>query len=57
LEIANNRYRAGLVTCLEVATARSAALNHERTVAPLKAERLATGVALIKAMGGGWSGI
>ena len=55
LEIANNRYKAGLVTYLEVATAQSAALDHERTVVELRDERLATSVALIRAMGGGWS--
>ena len=56
LEIANNRYKAGLVTYLEVAIAQSAALAHERTVVQLRAERQAASVALIKAMGGGWPG-
>ena len=55
LEIANNRYKAGLVTYLEVATAQSAALAHERTVVELGAQRLSASVALIKALGGGWS--
>jgi hypothetical protein len=31
LEIANNRYKAGLVIYLEVAAAQSAALNQERS--------------------------
>ncbi len=55
LELADNRYRAGLVTYLEVAVAQSAALNHERTVVQLEAEQLTAGVALIKALGGGWT--
>jgi len=55
LEIANNRYKAGLVTYLEVAIAQSASLTHERTVVQLAAERLAATVGLAKALGGGWS--
>ena len=57
LELAENRYRAGLVTYLEVAVAQSSALNHERTVVQLEAERLAAAVALIKALGGGWMAV
>src|SRR5262249_26158711 len=56
LEIANNRYKAGLVTYLEVATAQSAALNLERTVVQLRGEKLVAAVGLIKAVGGGWEG-
>jgi multidrug efflux system outer membrane protein len=55
LEIADNRYKAGLVTYLEVATAQSAALTHEFTVGQLQAQRLAASAALAKALGGGWS--
>jgi len=54
LEIANNRYQSGLVTYLEVATAASEALTHERTVVRLKAEQFNASIALIKALGGGW---
>jgi multidrug efflux system outer membrane protein len=54
LEIANNRYQAGLVTYLEVATAQSDALTHERTVVRLKADQFNASVALIKALGGLW---
>jgi multidrug efflux system outer membrane protein len=56
LDIANNRYKAGLVTYLEVATAQSAALANERTVVQLRGERLVAEVALIKALGGSWEG-
>jgi multidrug efflux system outer membrane protein len=55
LEIANNRYKAGLVTYLEVATAQNAALNIERAVVQLRGERLVATVGLVKALGGGWA--
>jgi multidrug efflux system outer membrane protein len=54
LDIANNRYRAGLDTYLDVATAQSTALTTERTVVQLGGQRLVADVALIKALGGGW---
>jgi multidrug efflux system outer membrane protein len=55
LQIANNRYQAGLVTYLEVATAQSAELERERQVVRLKAERLTASATLAKALGGGWT--
>lgn len=55
LEIANNRYRAGLVTYLEVAIAQSDALIRERTVVQLQAQRLVASAGLIRALGGGWT--
>lgn len=54
LEIANNRYRAGLVTYLEVATAQSSALALERTIVQLRGQKLVAAVGLIKSLGGGW---
>lgn len=54
LDIANNRYKAGLVTYLEVATAQNAALDLERTAVRLRGDQLVTTVALIKSLGGGW---
>lgn len=54
LEIANNRYKAGLVTYLEVAVAQSAALSNEQTAVALEGQRLAAQVALVRALGGGW---
>jgi multidrug efflux system outer membrane protein len=54
LKIAYNRYRAGLITYLEVAIAQSAALNLERTVVQLRGQKLVATVALIRALGGGW---
>ena len=55
LDISNNRYRAGLVTYLDVATAQSVALSNERTAVQLAGQRLVAEVALIKALGGGWT--
>ena len=54
LEIANNRYKAGVVTYLEVATAQSAELQNERSFVQLEGQQLAAQVGLIKALGGGW---
>jgi outer membrane protein, multidrug efflux system len=56
LEIANNRYKAGVVTYLEVATAQSAALSNERSFIELEGKRLNAEVGLIKAVGGNWEG-
>jgi multidrug efflux system outer membrane protein len=53
-EIANNRYRAGLVTYLEVAVAQGAAFDRNRAVVRLEGERCVATVGLIKALGGGW---
>lgn len=54
LEIADNRYRAGLVTYLDVATAQNASLSTERTGVRLRGQQLIAVVALIKSIGGGW---
>lgn len=54
LEIADNRYRAGLVTYLEVATAQNTALDVERTVVQLHGQQLVAAVTLVKSLGGGW---
>ena len=54
LEIANNRYRDGLITYLEVATAESTALNVEFAAVQLHGQQLVAAVTLIKSLGGGW---
>ena len=54
LEIAENRYRSGLATYLEVASAQNAALGIERTSVRLRGQQLVSVVALIKSLGGGW---
>lgn len=54
LAIANNRYKAGVVTYLEVATAQSTELQNERLFVQLEGQRLNAQVSLIKSVGGGW---
>jgi multidrug efflux system outer membrane protein len=54
LEIASNRYKSGLVTYLDVATAQADALLHERTLVQLDGTRLTASVNLVKALGCGW---
>jgi NodT family efflux transporter outer membrane factor (OMF) lipoprotein len=51
-----NRYRAGQVSFLEVAVAQSTALNARRALLQMQSNRQVAGVALIQAIGGGWSG-
>jgi len=53
-QISNNRYNAGLVTYLDVATAQNLALEAERTGVRLQGQQLVAVVALIKSLGGGW---
>jgi NodT family efflux transporter outer membrane factor (OMF) lipoprotein len=54
LELANNRYRGGVVTYLEVITAQSIALSNERTAVDILVQRINATVLLIKAIGGGF---
>lgn len=49
-----NRYRAGQVGYTEVVIAQATALQARRALVQLIAERQATAVALIQALGGGW---
>jgi multidrug efflux system outer membrane protein len=54
-ELAGERYRAGIVSYLEVVDANREALQAERGRAQLTGQRLAASVQLIKALGGGWN--
>jgi hydrophobe/amphiphile efflux-1 (HAE1) family protein/NodT family efflux transporter outer membrane factor (OMF) lipoprotein len=54
-ELATERYRAGIVSYLEVVDANRGALQTERGNAQLAGQRLAVAVQLIKALGGGWN--
>ncbi|HEY4417023.1 MAG TPA: efflux transporter outer membrane subunit [Verrucomicrobiae bacterium] len=54
LMIANNRYKAGLVTYLDVVTAQTQALSLEQLAVQLQGARLTATVNLIKALGAGW---
>jgi multidrug efflux system outer membrane protein len=53
-DLAGERYRAGIVSYLEVVDADRAALQSERASAQLAGQRLIASVQLIKALGGGW---
>jgi outer membrane protein, multidrug efflux system len=54
LEVANNRYRDGLTTYLDVATAESSELNIEFSTVQLRGQQLVAAVTLVKSLGGGW---
>ncbi len=54
LEVANNRYEAGLVTYLDVATAENVTLGIDRTAMRLRGQQLVSVIALIKSLGGSW---
>lgn len=53
--IALNQYKAGTVSYLNVVTAMSTQLNAERAAVDLLGRRLNASVALLRALGGGWS--
>jgi multidrug efflux system outer membrane protein len=53
-EIADNRYRAGLVTFLDVATAENTALDIQRAAVQLQGQQLVAAVSLVRSLGGGW---
>jgi multidrug efflux system outer membrane protein len=53
--LAGDRFRAGIVSYLEVVDANRAALVSERVRAQLTGQRLGAAVQLIKALGGGWT--
>ena len=52
-----NRYQAGQVSYTEVINAQTTALNARRALVQLQADRQTAAVALIQALGGGWTGI
>lgn len=52
--LATVRYKAGLVAVLDVIDAQRRQLDTEREAVQLRTQRLSAGVALIKALGGGW---
>jgi outer membrane protein, multidrug efflux system len=54
LEQAQYRYKAGLVTYLEVATAENTSLQAQLANVSIQLRRLSASVLLVKALGGGW---
>lgn len=53
-ELSGKRYRAGLVSYLEVVDTERTALASERLATQILGQRLQASVSLIKALGGGW---
>ena len=53
-QIANNRYRGGLATYLDVLTAEDALLGSQRALVNLQSRAFSLDVALIHALGGGY---
>ncbi len=56
LEIANNQYKAGTVSYLNVVTAQTTALSAERTLLDVRNRRLAAITQLLKNLAGRWDG-
>lgn len=54
LDIADNRYKGGLVSYLDVVNAQQNLLNNEQELAVIRGQKLVTSVLLVKALGGGW---
>jgi NodT family efflux transporter outer membrane factor (OMF) lipoprotein len=55
LALANNRYRGGVASYLEVITAQSFALANERASVNILIRRMNATVLLLKGLGGGWN--
>ena len=55
-QISTSRYKAGLVTYLEVVDTERTTLANQRLIVQLAGQRMVSSVALIKALGGGWQG-
>ncbi len=55
LELTNNQYQAGVVSYINVIVAQTTLLANERSAASVLGRRLTASVALVKALGGGWS--
>ncbi|QGZ60312.1 efflux transporter outer membrane subunit [Paraburkholderia acidisoli] len=50
-----SRYQSGAITYLDVVVAQTTALTNERQAVAIARRRMAASVALVKALGGGWS--
>ena len=56
-QIALNQYKSGLVNYLNVANAQATLLYNQRTQTQILGEQMVASVGLIKALGGGWTGV
>jgi len=54
LQVVKNRYRDGLMTYLEVATAEGTELNIEFSTVQLRGPKFVAAVSLMKSLGAGW---
>ena len=54
-ELAMNRYQGGMVTYLDVISTQSTLLQNERIAVSIERRRMEASVALVRALGGGWS--
>ncbi len=54
-DIAQQRYKGGVTSYLEVLTAESTLLDNQRNAINVQTRRFAASVALIRALGGGWN--
>jgi len=55
LELANDRYKSGIDSYLNVITAQTTLLTNQRTEVNLQMEQMTASVELIKVLGGGWN--
>jgi NodT family efflux transporter outer membrane factor (OMF) lipoprotein len=55
LSLANDRYKSGIDSYLNVITAETALLTNQRTAMTLQMDQMTASVQLIKALGGGWN--
>jgi multidrug efflux system outer membrane protein len=56
-QIALNQYKTGLVNYLNVVSAQATLLYNQRTQTQILGEQMVASVALVKALGGGWTGM
>jgi multidrug efflux system outer membrane protein len=54
-QLATDRFKAGLVSYLDVITAQQAVLFNQRAATQIAGQRMLATVVLIKALGGGWT--
>ena len=54
LQVANDRYRAGIDPYLNVITAQTTLLTNQQAAVNLRREQMTAGVQLVEALGGGW---